>query len=431
MQAFDLVVVGTGVAGASVATKCRKAGWSVAICDKRTFGGTCALRGCNPKKVLVRAAELHDWARRSDGRLVEIDGLGISWPRLTEFQREFTRPVAENTEAKLRAKGLRTLRGSARFLGSNELDVGGERLEARHIVIAAGARPAPLGIPGEELVTTSDEFLELSDLPARLLFIGGGFVSFEFAHAAARRGSEVTILERGEQPLAAFDAGLVERLVERSRELGIAVEIGTTATAVRRVEGALRVQVEADDRTREVEADLVVHGAGRVPDLDDLGLKAGNVAYDERGVLVGEDLRSPSNPSVYAAGDCAATDLAPLTPTADYHARRLSATLLGEEAPPRPAAVPRAVFTVPALARVGMREEEARASCASVRVSEGDLGEWGSMKKVSEPCAGYKVVLDEENDRILGVCAPRRAVGVSHVLVGCHEHDRHLIRGAG
>jgi glutathione reductase (NADPH) len=166
---FDLVVIGTGAAGSTVASKCRSAGWKVAIIDSRPFGGTCALRGCDPKKVLVGAAEIFDWAYRMNGKGISSNGTEIDWPALIRFKRTFTDPVPENRENSFSKAGISLFHGRARFLDRNKLQIGDDTLTSRYVVIAAGAMPAHLGIPGEQHLTTSEQFLNLVRLPARIL----------------------------------------------------------------------------------------------------------------------------------------------------------------------------------------------------------------------------------------------------------------------
>src|ERR1051325_5107586 len=214
-QTFDLVVIGTGSAATAIAFRCREAGWSVAMIDSLPFGGTCALRGCDPKKILVGAAEAVDWARRMQGK--GLSGLpAINWPELMRFKRTFTGPFPERLEKRAAEAGIAGFHGRARFTGPRTIDVAGETIAARHIAIAAGTRPTTLNIPGEEHLATSDRFLELEALPRRLVFTGGGYIAFEFAHLARRAGAEVTIVHRGERPLEGFDPDLVARLVEHS-----------------------------------------------------------------------------------------------------------------------------------------------------------------------------------------------------------------------
>jgi glutathione reductase (NADPH) len=208
-RAFDVIAIGTGSAAAAVASRCREAGWQVAIVDSRPFGGTCALRGCDPKKVLVGAAEALDWTRRMKGKGIQAAKLQIAWPELIRFKRSFTEPVPKRREDEFEKAGIAAFHGTARFAAQTTVQVGKETLVGRYVVIASGQVPADLEIPGAEHLTTSDQFLELDELPRRILFIGGGYIAFEFAHVAARAGSQITVLHRGPRPLALFDPDLV------------------------------------------------------------------------------------------------------------------------------------------------------------------------------------------------------------------------------
>ena len=181
-ETYDLIVIGAGMAGVAAANKCGAAGWRVAIVDALPYGGTCALRGCDPKKILRRGAEIIDAARLMDGRGVNPQGLSINWPDLMAHKRGFTDPVPDKMEKGLVVNGVETLHGAAQFTGANTLEVEGATYEARRFLVATGAIPRPVSIDGANLMIDSTDFLNLEALPRRILFVGGGFVSFEFAH---------------------------------------------------------------------------------------------------------------------------------------------------------------------------------------------------------------------------------------------------------
>ena len=168
--------------------------------ESREFGGTCALRGCDPKKVLVGAAEAVDHAGRMRGKGVKGDS-GISWPELMAFKRTFTEPFPERALKNARAAGVVPIHALARFVSPRSVSAGAAVLHFSNCVIATGAKPADLGISGQGLAITSDDFLELETLPERIVFVGGGYIAFEFAHVAARAGASVTIAHRGARPL--------------------------------------------------------------------------------------------------------------------------------------------------------------------------------------------------------------------------------------
>ncbi|MBI2402693.1 MAG: NAD(P)/FAD-dependent oxidoreductase, partial [Gemmatimonadetes bacterium] len=368
-EAFDLIIIGTGSGGSAPAYRCRSAGWRVAVVDELPYGGTCALRGCDPKKVLVGAAELADWGRRMQGRGIAGDA-HISWPDLMRFKRTFTDPVPPNREQAFEKAGIATYRGSARFVSPNNLSVDGGVLEARHFVIAAGANPRRLGVPGEEHLVTSTDFLELDQLPARIAFVGAGYISFEFAHVARRAGAQAMIIGRG-NPLRHFDQDLVTRLVDHTRTLGIELRLDAELTAIEQAGAGYRLRVNTQGRAETVEADLVVHGGGRVPNTEELDLGAANIATAPGGgVRVNQFLQSVTNPHVYAAGDAAATPGSlPLTPVAGYEGAIVGSNLLkGNKQTPDYRGIPSVVFTVPPLAGVGLTEAQAREQQLDIRV---------------------------------------------------------------
>ncbi len=402
-RTFDLIVIGTGSAASGVASRCRKADWKVAIVDSRPYGGTCALRGCDPKKVLVGATEALDFVRRLEGRGVRGNGVGIDWSELMRFKRTFTDPVPGKNEKWFAEAGIEMFHGPARFVGSTAVQGGDQVLEAKHVHIATGARPADLNIPGAEHVVTSTQFLELEKLPSRILFVGGGYISFEFAHIAARAGAQVTLLHRSARPLGGFDPDLVAMLVERTRKLGIDVQLEAAVCGVESSGNGLIVQASTSAGKRSFEADLVVHGAGRVPDLDDLGLEKADVEHDRRGVTVNEFLQSVSNPAVYAAGDCAATDGPPLTPVGSHEGRVVAANLLeGNHRKVSYPPIASLVFTVPPLASVGLQESKAREQGLDFETHFENSGSWYSSARIGEEYSGYKVLVDKESGRILG-----------------------------
>jgi glutathione reductase (NADPH) len=400
---FDLIVIGTGAAGSPVAHKCRQAGWSVAIIDSRPFGGTCALRGCDPKKVLVGAADVIDWTRRMQEKGVANPEARIDWPALMRFKRTFTDPVPESRDKAYDKAGIATFHGRARFVGQTKLQVGDDLLSGRYVHIAAGARPATLGVDGENDLTSSDQFLELDELPRRISFVGGGYISFEFAHVAARAGAQVRIIHRGTRPLEGFDRDLVDTLMEATHDAGIDVRLNATAKSIDRENDHLLVNFSTGGAEESFETDMVVHGAGRVPDIDDLDLETAGVQREKKGVSVNEFLQSVSNPAVYAAGDAAAGGGLPLTPVASMEAEAVAANILeGNRRKLNYTGVPTVVFTVPPLAAVGLREEDARKQGLKFRTNYGEMSKWYSSRRLNLKHAGFKVLIEENSERILG-----------------------------
>ena len=400
---YDLIVIGAGMGGVAAASKCASEGWRVAIVDELPYGGTCALRGCDPKKILRRGAEIIDRARLMSGTGIDAGGLSINWADLMKHKRGFTDPVPQNMEDGLIGNGVETLHGTAMFTAPNALDINGVTYESTHFLIATGARPKPMEFPGADHLIDSTDFLNLADLPARILFIGGGFISFEFAHIAARAGIRPVIIDHGKRPLKGFDPDLVELLITRSTDAGIELHRETVVTSIEPVPSGYRVAVETSGTQTTIETDLVIHGAGRTPELSRLGLDAANVAYGPRGVNVAGHLQSVTNPKVFAAGDSADTPGMPLTPVAVFEGKVAASNMVKNTTTvPDYNGVPTAVFTIPELARVGLLEADAQASGIDLDVRYTDTSGWYSNYRIGETTAAVKILVDTSTDTIVG-----------------------------
>jgi glutathione reductase (NADPH) len=242
------------------------------------------------------------------------------------------------------------------------------------------------------------------------VFVGGGYISFEFASVAARAGAAVHIVHRGARPLEGFDPDLVDQLVASMRALGVDVRLSTAVERVERVEardGAdqpLCVRTRSGADAGDIVADLVVHGVGRVPEIGDLALDMAGVSFDpRRGIQVNDYLQSVSNPAVYAAGDAANRSPLRLTPVAGLEGGVVAQNLLhGNSTTPNLTGTPTVVYTIPPLARVGLLEHEAREQGLRYQVHHDDTSAWYSSRRVGLTHTGFKVLVEEGTDRILG-----------------------------
>jgi glutathione reductase (NADPH) len=432
-QVFDLIVIGTGTAASTTAHECSSSGWKVAIIDSLAFGGTCALRGCEPKKVLVEGVKIVDSAQRHQSKgILGTDKVHVKWSDLIRFKRTFTEPFPQNREEGYKKNGIVPFHGHARFVGRNAVEVEEEEsynrnnnnnnivLRGKKILVATGAKPMDLNIPGSMNVITSDQFLEFGEdqVPDRIVFIGGGYISFEFAHIAARAGAKVTILHRGKQPLEHFDPDLVNLLIQRSRDIGIDIHLQSRVEKIDKSsdDSSYTVQYSnntistsrinnnnPENATARIQCDMVVHGAGRIPNVERLDLIAAGVEYTRHGIKVNEYLQSVSNPSIYSAGDVADSGGLPLTPVATYEGSLAATNLIqGNVIKSNYSGLPSVVFTIPALASVGMQENEAKESGFRFRVKHGNTAGWASSRRVGETCSGFKVLIEDGSNRILG-----------------------------
>ena len=267
--------------------------------------------------------------------------------------------------------------------------------------MATGAEPRPLGFKGKELIVTSDEVFNLENLPPRMVFVGGGFISFELAHVVARAGTKATILEVFDRPLAPFDADLVHMLVQCSKEAGIDIHVTSPVMSVEAKDHHFLVTA-GEQKPFTLETDLVIHGAGRIPAISGLNLNQADVEVSPKGVMVNEFLQSVSNPHVYAAGDAAATSH-PLTPVASMEGRIAALNIIhGNTRKVDHKGIPSAVFTHPSLASVGLREEDADRQGIPYQTIFKDTSKWSEHQRLGLRHAGFKILVDETRDRIVG-----------------------------
>jgi glutathione reductase (NADPH) len=327
MDQFDVIVVGSGTGGQTAAFELNDAGLKVAVIDRSDRpGGTCALCGCQPKKWFYEVTEAIARSNHLTGRGIKTPSKA-EWPAILAQKNDFTSKVPARTIESFKDAGITFLRGRAKFSSGDTMEVDGIPVAANHYILATGARPMSLPLAGSENLITGDDFLELKELPRSILFVGGGFISFEFAHFAARLGPEngqVRILEASERPLGSFDAEMVDLLVKASMEEGIEVHTRVQIASIEKRPSGFVVSTEAGE---PFDADLIVHGAGRAPNVEELALEAGGVRYSKRGIAVDERMRT-SNPHVFAIGDCAAT--IQLARVADYEAHVAAKNILAE-----------------------------------------------------------------------------------------------------
>jgi glutathione reductase (NADPH) len=324
--------------------------------------------------------------------------VSINWRDLMRFKKSFTEPVPELVEKSFKKADIDTYHGRARFTGPTSVKVGDHELQAEKVVVATGSTPRKLGVPGEEHISSSDDFLELSELPDRIVFIGGGYISLEFAYVSATAGASPLVLHRSAQPLKNFDHDLVDMLVDGLCVRGMEIETNAPVTAVEKNSDGYKVKTG----DREYEADLVVHGAGRVPAIQGLGLDAAGVETGSSGISVNQYMQSVSNPDVYAAGDVVEVGQ-PLTPVANMEAEAAAENILnGNVRKADYTGVPSALFTCPPLASVGLIEADAKKTGVRYERFFGESGNWSEFQRLGESGTGYKVLYDPSGGCILG-----------------------------
>lgn len=398
MEHYDFIAIGGGNAGLAAAHAVKAAGKQVALVDPTPIGGLCALRGCNPKKVLVRAVEVLHLLRDAGTHGISTGEAGIDWSAVIDRKHRFIDPVTGNTEKSLHDAGVDYIRAPLRLVSPDTLRVASATLSFDHALIATGSAPRRLAFPGADYVSTSDDILQLRSIPHRLAIIGSGVVAFEFANIFARLGSDVHMLMRGGQALKRSDTDLVAHLIGHLQKLGLTLHKNVEVTAVEHSADHYAVQLNDG---RSLAADFILNAAGRPPQLGELGLDAAHVDYSEAGVTVDPYLRSVSNPKVFAAGD--AHGRMELSPVATYEGRVAAQNVLaGDSRRVEYDAIPSVVFTVPPLAAVGMTEDDARSQGFDIEVVTEDMSEWTVFRIAGERPAYGKVVFDAHPGRVLG-----------------------------
>ena len=403
MEKFDVIVIGTGTAGQTAAYALAGEGYRVAIAENSPSpGGVCALKGCQAKKWFYEAMEIVARSHHLLGKGI-TEPPGFSWDQVQKQKTRFTSKVPENTIAGLKGSDITYLQGQAKFLDATTLGIGKTDYKARYVIIAAGAVPAKLPIDGANHLITSDDFLDLTSLPQRIAFIGGGFISFEFAHFAARLGSrnnDIHILEAGDRTLGPFDQDMVAQLVRASKADGIQVHTGVAVSQISKQGDGYTVHFKSGS---PLDVDLVVNSAGRIPDIEPLSLDTAGIKSSRRGIDVNPAMQT-SIPHIFAIGDCANTVM--LARVADKEAHVTARSIMAlEKGNPLPAmdytVVPAVLFTYPQLGMVGKTEEALQKENTSYRKSfETDVS-WPTYWRVGMEHAAYKILVDEKGG-ILG-----------------------------
>jgi glutathione reductase (NADPH) len=364
---YDLFVIGAGSGGVRAARVAAGFGARVAIAECDRPGGTCVIRGCVPKKLLVYAAHFRDDLEDAAAYGWSAEAT-FSWPTLiANKDREIAR-LEDIYRTLLKTAGVTLIEGRGTLADRHTVQVGDRRCTAAHILIASGGQSFRPAIPGGEHAITSDEAFQLPELPHRVLIVGGGFIAVEFAGIFHGLGAEVTLAYRGEQILRGFDDDVRRHLHHELVGKGLDVRLHSEVTRIeRRADGSLLASLTTGGQAEQVEADAVMFATGRVPTTVDLGLEAAGVRLDERGAVVVDEYSTSSVANIHAVGDV--TDRIALTPVAIREGAALATTLFGG----RPVAVdhrdvPQAVFSQPPVGTVGLSEAEALARLGNVEI---------------------------------------------------------------
>lgn len=398
---YDVFVIGSGGAGQTVATACAKNGLKVAVADNRIFGGTCANRGCNPKKILLGATKAWELAHNLKQKHIATTPK-LNWKALQKFKRSQVKAIPAATESDFNDLGIDLYHQSPHFIKETTLSVEGKTLHTKKIVIATGQLPRPLDFEGSDALKTSDDFLNLKKIPKSITFIGAGYIGMEFAHIAARAGSKVTVIDHGTRPLKPFDADLVSILTETSKTLGIDFKFNSSITKIEKLRKNYQLSYIGNGKEQTLKSRLIFNTSGRIPAIAELDLDKGNVGFSDKGVLVNEYLQNTKNPNVYACGDVSDHSL-PLTPLTGKEGTVVAQNIMKSNTTKiETATVPSAVFTLPNLASVGLTVTEAKTRYKNIRVNFESVPKWYNAKRINASAYAYKIIINERTKAIVG-----------------------------
>jgi glutathione reductase (NADPH) len=397
---YDLFVIGAGSGGVRAARIAAGHGAKVAVAEEFRVGGTCVIRGCVPKKLYVLASRFRDEIEDAKGFGWRVGDVSFDWPTLVAAkEKEITR-LSVLYEQNLVNAGVELIRARATLAGPNELRLSdGRAVTARVILIATGGAPvlAPY-IPGMEWALSSNEIFDLPVFPRRLLVVGAGYIAVEFASVFARLGSRVHMSFRADMPLRGFDEDLRKRLADALKDAGVEHRAGDLPTRIDKYAHGLVTTLSTGET---IDADAVLVATGRRPHTQSLGLELAGVEASENGAII-VDARSRTNvASIYAIGDV--TDRINLTPVAIREGHAFADSVFGgRETTVSYDAVPSAVFTTPELGTVGLTETEAQAKCATLDLYETSFRPMKATLSGRNERVYMKLVVDRENQRVLG-----------------------------
>lgn len=361
---YDVLYLGSGHGTFDGAIPLAAKGVKVAVVEGGLIGGTCPNRGCNAKITLDAPVALQ---RQLAALNPVITGdTTINWSANMAHKHEVIDGLPDFIGGLLKDNGVKVITGYGKLTAAHSVQVGDQTYTADKIVIATGLHSHRLAIPGSELAHDSEDFLNLTSLPARMTVIGGGYIALELATIANAAGSDVTILLRGQQALRQFHQPFVETVLSDLTDRGVQILRDTQVTALKQADDALQV---VTDTQGTLETDWVLDATGRDPNTQNLGLEDVGVAYTDHGITVNDHLQT-SVPNIYASGDVIDKEQPKLTPTAIFESMYLSQTFAGETTEPIDyPAIPTVVFTSPRLAQVGVSVAQAQKDGATVETN--------------------------------------------------------------
>jgi glutathione reductase (NADPH) len=395
---FDMFTIGAGSGGVASSRRAGSYGARVAICEESRVGGTCVIRGCVPKKLLVYGAQFADALADAAGFGWTVPVPSFDWPALIDAKDREIERLSQIYRNMLKSSSVELIEGRAVLVDPHTVEVGGRRYTADKILIATGSHPTVPDIPGIEHVISSNEALDLPRLPRRIVIVGGGYIAVEFAGIFNGFGTEVVELIRRDELLYGFDDDIRVALAQEMRGRGIEIHARTQVTRIEKQPHGYSVYTNSG---QEFSADIVMYATGRKPNTKGLGLAEIGVETNENGAVVVDEWSCSNVANIYAVGDV--TDRINLTPVAIAEGRAVAETLFNDNPVEMDHTnVPSAVFSQPPIGAVGLTEERARREYGEVDVYMARFKPMKNTLSGRDERTLMKLVVDARTDRVLG-----------------------------
>jgi pyruvate/2-oxoglutarate dehydrogenase complex dihydrolipoamide dehydrogenase (E3) component len=405
MQRYDAIIIGTGQAGPALAHRLAGAGKTIAVIERRFFGGTCVNTGCTPTKTLVASAYAAHMARRAADFGVKIPcEISVDMKAVKARKDHVSGLSRDGIEQSLKnLKGCKVYQGHARFVGPKSVEVGGEVLEAEWIFINVGGRALAPPVPGLDEVgyLTNSSIMDVDFLPPHLIILGGSYIGLEFAQTYRRFGSEVSVIELAPHLIAREDEDVSSAVAEILQGEGIKLHVSSSVVGVARQGNNIAVQIVRDGVASKIVGSHLLVAIGRRPNTDDLGLGIAGIAVDDRGFIKVDDELCTSVPGVWALGDCNGRGAFTHTSYNDFEI--VAANILNHEHRRVSDRIPAyALYTDPPLGRVGMTEAEVRRTGRPAMVGTVEMKRVGRAFEKGETLGFMKMLVDKASKQILG-----------------------------
>ncbi|MGB7750825.1 MAG: mercuric reductase [Candidatus Acidiferrales bacterium] len=401
---FEAVIIGTGQAGKPLSYALADLGWKIALIERAELGGSCINTGCTPTKTMVASAQVAHYARDAVRWGVRVSGVEVDLPAVVARKNQVVQNARTSIQKRIDARpNIKLVRGPARFIAPNQVQVGAEVFESEKIFINTGTRPAIPQIPGLNAVPflTNATIMELQAVPEHLLVLGGGYIGLEFGQMFRRFGSRVTIIHNGERILPREDPDIASALQTALEAEGIVLRMNVETKRVENGDGAIALTVESGGSSEILQGSHLLVATGRKPNTDDMGLETAGILTGSRGYIKVNGRLETNVPGIWALGDVKGGPAFTHISYNDYQIAYAN-IIEGKNLTIEHRYLPYALFTDPPLGRVGITESEARASGRKFKMGTFPMSSVARAIERDETAGLMKIIVDAENDRILG-----------------------------